>query len=116
MVVKLPTVPADGFVKKFTAVAGILNLAMLVLTSDCFCEKELACTASLEGDIIRSKHFCWMPQATDWNHILLVPLSPFLTDGDMSTMGKYGRFYSLSRQKQLLKLGYKVSEVFVIFL
>lgn len=37
LLVKLPPVPADGFAEKFTAVADVVNLAMLVLNSDWFC-------------------------------------------------------------------------------
>lgn len=66
--------PADGFAEKFTDVADIFQPShvgfeqwLLLL----FVKKIPACTASLEGDTVRSKSFCWMPQATDWNHILL---------------------------------------------
>lgn len=62
------------------------------VTAFCFLWGKYLLTATFEKDFVRSKYFCWLPPAMVRNHTSLLGL---LTDGDMLTKGKYGRFFFL---------------------
>lgn len=95
MFVKLPPIPADGFAEGFTHVADISILALNSNWFLLFMREILACTAAFEGDSIRSNIFvgCLKLRLAVIPHC--TPLPGLLTDGDMLTMGNYGRFFSL---------------------